>query len=96
MSEPAPAIAGEARPRLPRGVRLRHDETRGEWLLLAPERVMKLNAIAVEILKRCTGETTLHAMIDDLTVAFSADRTRVEADVVKMLGDLVQKRLVDL
>ena len=24
------------KPRLPRGVRLKHDEVRGEWVLLAP------------------------------------------------------------
>jgi len=33
---------------LPRGVRLKYDETRSEWLLLAPERVIKTDAIAVE------------------------------------------------
>ena len=49
----------EAKPRLPKGVRLRHDEMRGEWLLLAPERVLKADAIAVEILKRCTGERSI-------------------------------------
>ena len=54
MSEPS-AIAPEARPRLPRGVRLVHNEAQGGWVLLAPERVFKADAIAVEILKRCTA-----------------------------------------
>ena len=34
-------LAGVARPRLPRGVRLKHDDVRDEWLLLAPERVLE-------------------------------------------------------
>ena len=48
----------QARPRLPRGVRLTHNEAQGGWVLLAPERVFKADAIAAEILKRCTGEAT--------------------------------------
>ena len=96
MSAPEVLVADEAMPRLPRGVRLRYDETRGEWLLLAPERVLKADKIAVEILKRCTGEASFSAIVDDLAASFSADRARVEADVRKMLGELAQKRLVDL
>ena len=74
------------KPRLPRGVRLKYDETRGEWLLLAPERVIKADAIAVEILKRCDGTATFAAIVDDLAQQFSADRARVEADVRALLG----------
>jgi len=33
-----------SKPCLPRGVRLKYDETRSEWLLLAPERVIKTDA----------------------------------------------------
>ena len=32
-------ISADARPRLPRGVRLTHNEAQGGWVLLAPERV---------------------------------------------------------
>lgn len=79
-----------------RGVRLKYDETRGEWLLLAPERVIKADAIAVEILKRCDGVATFDAIVDDLTQQFSADRARVGADVRALLDDLAAKRMVDL
>ena len=83
------------KPRLPRGVRLKYDETRGEWLLLAPERVIKADAIAVEILKRCDGTATFAAIVDDLTARFSADRARVETDVRALLEELAAKRMVD-
>jgi pyrroloquinoline quinone biosynthesis protein D len=86
----------DARPRLPKGVRLRHDEARGEWLLLAPERVVKADAIAVEILKRCTGERTIRDIVDDLAVVYSADRARIAADVRALLAELAAKRMLGL
>ena len=89
-------LAADCLPRLPRGIRLKHDDVRGEWLLLAPERVIKPNPVAVEILKRCDGKATLAAIIDDLATAFSADRALIETDVRKLVGDLAQKRLLDV
>jgi pyrroloquinoline quinone biosynthesis protein D len=83
-------------PRLPRGVRLKYDDTRAEWLLLAPERVVKADAIAAEILKRCDGMRTLEAIVDDLARQFSVDRARVDRDVRALLSDLAEKRMVDL
>ena len=41
-----PAIPPEARPRLPRGVRLVDSEAHGGKVLLAPERVFKADAVA--------------------------------------------------
>ncbi len=91
------AIAGEAKPRLPRGVRLTHNEAQGGWVLLAPERVFKADAITVEILKRCTGEATVAAIVDDLAKAFAgAPRDRIHADVVKLLATLADKKLLEL
>ena len=57
-------IADDAKPRLPRGVRLREDKVRERWVLLAPERVVKVNPIAVEILKLCDGSRTLGEIVD--------------------------------
>jgi pyrroloquinoline quinone biosynthesis protein D len=92
----AASIAGDQRPRLPRGVRLKFDEARNEWLLLAPERVIKANAIAVEILKRCDGTRSVQALVDELATLYSADRSRVQTDVHGMLLELATKRLLDL
>src|SRR5262249_60808441 len=55
LSDPSTVIAAEARPRLRRGVRLVHNEAQGGWVLLAPERVLKADPIAAEIIQRCTG-----------------------------------------
>ena len=99
MSEQSAAttpIAPDARPRLPHGVRLVHSEAQGGWVLLAPERVFKADPIAVDIVKRCTGESTFAAIIDDLAQAYAAPRERVLADVTVMLRGLADKKLLEL
>ena len=96
MTEPAPAIPPDAHPRLPHGVRLVYNEAQGGWVLLAPERVFKADGIAAEIVKRCTGEATFAAIIDDLAKTFSAPRERIQADVTALLRGLADKRLLEL
>jgi pyrroloquinoline quinone biosynthesis protein D len=89
-------ISADARPRLPRGVRLVHNEAQGGWVLLAPERVFKADTVAAEILKRCTGAATLAEIVDDLAKAYGAPRDRVQADVTTLLRGLADKRLLEL
>jgi pyrroloquinoline quinone biosynthesis protein D len=93
MSTPLPP---DSRPRLPRGVRLTHNEAHGGWVLLAPERIFKADAIAYEILRRCTGEATLTEIVDDLARTFNAPRERIDADVSNLLMGLVDKKLLEL
>ena len=88
-------IAPGTKPRLPRGVRLTHNEAQGGWVLLAPERIFKADAIAAEILKRCTGEVTLEAIVADLAKTFNAPSERVRADVAKLLSGLAEKKLLE-
>ena len=90
------AIAADAKPRLPRGVRLVHNEAQGGWVLLAPERVFKADAIAAEIVKRCTGEATLAAIVDDLARTYSAPRERILTDVTALLRTLAVKKLLEV
>src|SRR5205814_3573079 len=59
-------IAADAKPKLPRGVRLTHNEAQGGWVLLAPERVFKAEGPAHEVIKRCTGDATVNEIVDDL------------------------------
>jgi pyrroloquinoline quinone biosynthesis protein D len=94
MAEHA-TIDAEARPRLRRGVRLVRDEARGQWTLLAPERIFNADTIAAEVLKRCDGEATLASILDQLAEKFGAPRERIEADVRTMLTGLAEKRLLE-
>src|SRR5581483_9356572 len=89
-------IAPDTKPRLPRGVRLTHSEAQGGWVLLAPERLFKADAIAVEIIKRCTGEATFGEIVDDLAKTFNAPRERILTDVSAMLRGLADKKLLEL
>jgi pyrroloquinoline quinone biosynthesis protein D len=97
VSDPDVTIAAEARPRLPHGVRLAHNEAQGGWVLLAPERVFKADQIAVEIIKRCTGEATFGQIIDDLAKTYTtAPREKIQADVSALLRGLADKKLLEL
>ena len=96
MSDPTAAIASDTRPRLPRGVRLVHNEAQGGWVLLAPERVFKPDPIALEIIKRCTGEASFGEIIDDLAKTYAAPREKILADVSTLLRGLADKKLLEL
>jgi pyrroloquinoline quinone biosynthesis protein D len=82
-------------PRLPRGVRLRHDTIRNRWVLLAPERIFEVDDIGVEILKRCDGRS-LTDMLHDLALAFNMKPDDIRNDVETFLKDFTQKRVVEL
>jgi pyrroloquinoline quinone biosynthesis protein D len=82
-------------PRLRRGVRLRFDPARGAWVLLAPERVLVPDEIAIEILQRCDGKATVGAIVDELSRSFEAERTLIARDVAALLQDLQAKGMVE-
>ena len=96
MSDEASAITPNARPRLPRGVRLVNSEAHGGWVLLAPERLFKADPVAAEILKRCTCDATLGSIVDDLARAYAAPRERILADVSTLLQGLAEKKLLEV
>src|SRR3546814_5237541 len=60
------AITEQSVPGLPAGVKLRFDKQRDQWVILAPERLFVLDAIALEIVKRCDGAASVGAIVDDL------------------------------
>ena len=85
-----------ARPRLPRGVKLRHDDVRQRWTLLAPERIFALDRTAVAILELCDGERDLATIVAELSARYSAPSAMIEKDVVAMLDDLVAKKALEI
>ncbi|HEY2230401.1 MAG TPA: PqqD family protein [Xanthobacteraceae bacterium] len=58
--------------------------------------MFKADAIAVEIIKRCTGAATLQQIVDDLAGTFAAPRDRVLADTSALLRGLADKKLLEL
>jgi coenzyme PQQ biosynthesis protein PqqD len=88
-------LDSSSRPRLPRGVRLRHDDVRERWTLLAPERIFEIDATAATVLQLCDGERDLAAIVAELAERYHAPPAVIEKDVVAMLGDLKAKRVLE-
>ena len=88
-------ISTSTTPRMPRGVRLRFDPVRGAWVLLAPERVVFPDPIAIEILERCTGQESVEAISVDLARAHGAPLEDVRADVLELVIDLAERGLLE-
>ncbi|MGA7805641.1 pyrroloquinoline quinone biosynthesis peptide chaperone PqqD [Bradyrhizobium sp.] len=92
MASPRHISVSEAsRPHLPRHAKLRFDETRKVWVILAPERVLAPDEIAVEVLQLCDGVRSVEQMVDHLAAKYAAPREAIAADVVAMLQDLADK-----
>jgi pyrroloquinoline quinone biosynthesis protein D len=86
---PAAAIDPAARPRLARLFRLQWEEAQQAHVLLYPEGMVKLNASAAEILKRCDGTRTVDMIVAELEQAFGA--TNLSGDVGAFL-DIAAKQ----
>jgi pyrroloquinoline quinone biosynthesis protein D len=76
---------------MPRHAKLRYDETRQVWVILAPERVLAPDEIAVEVLQLCDGVRSVADMVDQLAAKYAAERSAIATDVVAMLQDLADK-----
>ena len=85
------SVSETSRPILPRHAKLKFDETRQRWVILAPERVLAPDDIAVEVLQLCDGVRSVERMIDQLAEKYTADRGAIAVDVIAMLQDLADK-----
>lgn len=96
MTAPAAVqVDGAARLRLARGVRLRRDEVRRQAVLLAPERAMALDDVAVRIVEALDGARSLDAIIDGFAETFDAPREEISADVVAFVRELADRRMLE-
>jgi pyrroloquinoline quinone biosynthesis protein D len=85
------SVSEASRPVLPRHAKLRFDETRQRWVILAPERVLAPDEIAVEVLQLCDGARSVADIIDQLAEKYAAERNAIATDVIAMLQDLADK-----
>ncbi|PPU76870.1 pyrroloquinoline quinone biosynthesis peptide chaperone PqqD [Xanthomonas cucurbitae] len=90
------SIAHDSQPALRAGVRLQHDRARDQWVLLAPERVVELDEIALVVAQRFDGTRSLAQIAQELAAEFDADPAQIEADVIELTATLHQKRLLKL
>ena len=79
-------MALDARPRLTRAVRLRHDRVRDRWLLLAPERGFVLNHSALAVVRH---------LVEGGTLAEIAARVESADDAIAFVRALAERGLVE-
>lgn len=89
------ALEGQAVPRIPRGVRMHDDRVRGKTVLLAPERVIDLDAIGLAILQQIDGEKTLAQIIETLAALYAAPVTQISEDVTGYVAGLMDRRILE-
>lgn len=84
-------VSPDSTPVLPDHVRLHHDEARGRWVLLAPERLLEPDEAALETLRLCDGRTTVKAISNHLSKSYNAPADEILRDIIAMLQDLADK-----
>jgi pyrroloquinoline quinone biosynthesis protein D len=94
MTASAPSIEGAAVLLFAPHVRFRFDERRKAWIVLAPERLLLPDEQAVAILRLIDGKRNVDAIIDELAAQFDAAREVIAGDVLPMLQDLVDRKVL--
>lgn len=94
MTDEGAPIGGSAVLRFAPHVRFRFDERRKAWIVLAPERLLMPDEQAVAILRLIDGEHDVDAIVDELAGQFDAPREIIAGDVLPMLQDLVDKKVL--
>lgn len=87
----------DQRPLLSRAARLRFEPQTDSYVLLSPERGLRLNASAAEIVQRCTGDLTVQQIIAELAELWASEpvsSAELTDDVLDLLGSLSQRRLL--
>ena|SRR5271165_1235340 len=87
-------IERESRPAFARYARLHEDRVRSRFVILAPERAYELDQIGVAVLRLCDGRRNLIDIADALARTYLAPVEAIAKDVVKMLQDLADKRIL--
>ncbi len=83
-----------SRPNFPRHVKLHFNKQRGEWVILAPERVLVPDETALEVLRLCDGKATVATIIDELKRKYDAPREVIGKDVTDLLQGLADKGFI--
>ncbi|TCN29546.1 pyrroloquinoline quinone biosynthesis peptide chaperone PqqD [Sinorhizobium americanum] len=96
MTVEAPVISGSSVVKLARGVRLREDSVRGRTVLLAPERAMALDDIAVAIVGALDGNRSLDKIAADFAETFEAPVGEIAADVMAFVLELSIRRMLEV
>ncbi len=78
-------------PRFAPGVRLHHDRARGQWVVMAPERMFVPDETALAVLRLVDGARDFDAIVAELATQFAAPAEVIAGDVQTMLDDLLAR-----
>lgn len=78
-----------------RGVRPHFDKVRNMWLLLAPERALKLDDVGRAILDEVDGKKTFAEIATTLAAKYDAPLERISGDARTYLSGLMARRFVE-
>src|SRR5262245_10938482 len=87
-------ITAASQPALSRHVKMRHDAVRDRWTILAPERLFTPDGTALAVLRLCDGTRTVGNIAGELAQTYNAPTERILDDIVLLLQDLADKRVV--
>ena len=87
-------MIGTDKPAVATMFRLQFEQAQECWVLLYPEGMVKLNAPAAEILRRCDGSRTVDEIVAELETAFAQRALR--DDVCNFLGQARQRGWVEV
>ncbi len=90
----AAIVTADSCPALARGVKMRFDAARQQWMLNAPERVLLLDEIAQIILSRCDGVVSVDALCRELALEFASPQEIIQADVTEMLAGMLHRGFI--
>jgi pyrroloquinoline quinone biosynthesis protein D len=74
--------------------RFRFDAVRQAWIVLMPERLLLPDEQAVAVLQLVDGSRDADAIVDALSRQYDAPREAIAADVLAMLQDLLDKKVL--
>jgi len=83
-----PDVGIDSRPALRSRAKLRHDQVRGRWVILAPERILTPNEQAVDVLHLCDGRRSVAEIAEQLAEIYDADADTIIADIIPVLQGL--------
>ena len=86
MTMTSTAIPDDTCPRLAPHYVFRWEVSQNAFIMLYPEGLIKLNASASEILKRCDGQSSVSAIIADLQTAFPGTDAEIADNARAFIG----------
>lgn len=87
-------VTEQSSPSLGSGTRVHIDPATNEPVILFPEGVLHLSETAQAIISLCDGRRTVREMVDILGSQYDADQETLQQDVLDVLEELVQRKLV--